>query len=1288
MKRKSLLFAVCLGLGMAGYAQTPAHEHYVLYPENGANDNFASKYRSWQIGQPFDSNFSDDEEFFISRVKLKDRFTYAQTQVDPEQNPARRFLWWVPMGQSQWNAVPTYFFNSEVFNMWSYVDHWGNWTAPFLRAPGAYLDICHKNGVTTSVVAAVAFGATVNDSSPDPHGPNISALINGGYEKLLEYLRYYGVDGIGFNSEFAMNPTMATNLQNLAANAHLHGEEYGVPFSYCWYGVTGDGGGMGNTWDSLNTGNDDWFWNRSLNAPVSNYFFPNYNWSDGHLQTSESVANSFDPSEGDTLGLSYNVYMGMDMQGRDYANWTMLQNYDVSFGMWGAHNMNMLYESRGEAGSSGTTPQETYLKRSELFFTGGTQNPVNPPAISNNTYYSVGNATAFHGISSFITARSVLQGDLSTEPFVTYFNLGNGMFFNVEGETTFDKEWYNVGIQDYLPTWRWWWTTDFMGRDEADVPESGLTATFTWDDAWFGGSCMRISGTTDGEYLQLFKTKYPVMAGDRLTIRYKVLGGDASIDWAVATEENMTEVSGGIRDAGDAISAGEWQEATIEIGTGMGSLRVADQTLALIGLKFTKATDLDLLIGEISLTRQDAPTPQAPVLRTDVQGRDAEGNVHTYEDGAAIWDYNYQGVDVKVVWSMGETPADRPWESLYNEDVDAWYYKVYVQQEGSEPVMCTATTSWAAYVVGAPLTDSESPVRVGVSAVSLDGKTESEITWSDYMELPEASIVEGIEVDKAVIKPNEEFTVRFVDPNHESALRWEIRPATAESLDEEPLFSQENSTSITATLSDIGIYDVTVYYDETNLTTHRGLVQISGEEVGAVPQIESVAVNGGTESVQTTEGEPVTYSYVGRDADGTVSRGISLQSNAFGMDFEQFGFNNASPYTFAWWVRPDEFVMGTEGVTGLSIRNPDQQWPHNNWGFMWQDFNEDYRIQVSVKDLIGTDELRFYTGGGGDEMDKTDRDVLLVEPGRWYHICLVFDYDSSQGRIVTVYVNGRNFGTQVASSLYNYGTGAGFYLMFGGYAANRTAFVGAIDEFQVWDRALEPDEIAGTMLHQTEISDDLVGYWDFETDPAEDGYLYSTGSNTSLKAYHMISSTGTEGEGDIDYVQGAVSFDAGAPFIEGVFDVTTRPDWGIDPRVGTESGETFTATEGSVNVTYNTANEGGYTATLTLSNSWGEDTREFPVVVVGVGLDDVEGDAGNTVYPNPFENELYIAFADAGAYTVDVYSLAGNLVSSQAVSAMGGDVINVRVNAAPGTYVVKVCNADGDVVKTAKVIKK
>ena len=1265
MTNRLLLITALLGVGALACAQTPTHEHYVIYPEGGANDDFASKYRSWQPGQPLDSNFSDDEEFFISRVKLKDRFTYAQTQVDPELDPARRFLWWVPMGQSQWNAVPTYFYNSEVFNMWSYIDHWGNWTAPVLRAPAAYLDVCHKNGVSTSVVAAIAWGAAVGDYSPEPHGPNIKAMTDGGYEKLLRYLRYYGVDGVGYNSEFRTSTEIASAMQDLFAQAHLHADEYDVDFSVAWYSLTSDGGVLGG-YNGLNTSNDDWFWNTRYDAPVANYFFPNYNWANSELQTSESTANGF------REGASWDVYMGMDMQGRDYANWTMLKDYDVSFGMWGAHNMNMLFESRGEAGSSGTTPQETYLKRSELFFTGGTQNPVNPPAISDHTYYSIGNAQAFHGISSFITARSVLQGDLAAEPFVTYFNLGNGMFFNVEGETTFDGEWYNVGIQDYLPTWRWWWTTDFMGRDEADVPESGLTATFTWDDAWFGGSCMRISGTTDGEYLQLFKTKYPVESGDRLTIRYKVLGGNAGIDWAVATEKNMTETSGNIRDTDDPVLTGEWQEAVIKVGTGMGNLRVADQTLALIGLKFTKATDLDLLIGEISLTREDAPTPQAPVLRTDVKGKDADGNVHTYEDGAAIWDYNYQGVDVKVVWSMGEAPSDSPWETLYNEDVNAWYYKVYVQQQGAEPVMCTATTSWAAYVVGAPLTDGESPVRVGVSAVSLDGKTESDIAWSDYMELPEATIVEGIEVDKAVIKPGEEFTVRYIDPNHSAADSWAIRRSTASDSDA-PLISADGTTSVTGTLDEIGLYDVEVTVGGVS-ETHRGLVQISGKEVGALPQIESVAVNGGTTDVAAVEGEAVTYSYVGRDADGTVSRGLALPSNGFGMDFAQFGFDESSPFTIAWWFRPDELIMGTEGVTGLSIRNPKQDWPENNWGFMWQDIMPDSTIKVAIKALSGTAESQFKDP------------EFKYEPGRWYHICIVFDFDSSVGRIYSVYVNGKKLGTKTADSLYPFGNGTGFYLIFGGYAANRTAFTGAIDEFQVYDMALNQEQALKTMEHQDEIPEGLVAYWDFETNPDAENYLHSTGENTDIKAYVMLSASGDGGEGDTDFSVSPATFDAGAPFLPGTYEVVTTPEWGVDIRNASLSGESVSPTGGSVEVSYSVASD--YSATLTLRNSWGEDTMEFPMVVVSVGLDETGADGEGKVYPNPFEEELYIAFAEAGAYTVNVYSLAGNLVSSQAVSAMGGDVINVRVNAAPGTYVVKVSDAAGDVVTTAKVIKK
>ena len=91
-----------------------------------------------------------------------------------------------------------------------------------------------------------------------------------------------------------------------------------------------------------------------------------------------------------------------------------------------------------------------------------------------------------------MTARSSLKWDLSEEPFITYFNLGNGKFFNWGGQRQSNGEWYNIGIQDYLPTWRWWFSSKFIGRDVKDVPASGLDAEFIWDDAWMGGSLLRI----------------------------------------------------------------------------------------------------------------------------------------------------------------------------------------------------------------------------------------------------------------------------------------------------------------------------------------------------------------------------------------------------------------------------------------------------------------------------------------------------------------------------------------------------------------------------------------------------------------------------------------------------------------------------------------------------------------------------------------------------------------------------------------------------------------------------
>ena len=51
--------------------------------------------------------------------------------------------------------------------------------------------------------------------------------------------------------------------------------------------------------------------------------------------------------------------------------------------------------------------------------------------------------------------------------------------------------------------------------------------------------------------------------------------------------------------------------------------------------------------------------------------------------------------------------------------------------EGEKETLLTTTTSWAAYVVDAPLDVNNPKFQIGVRAVGKDGKTKSPITWTN-----------------------------------------------------------------------------------------------------------------------------------------------------------------------------------------------------------------------------------------------------------------------------------------------------------------------------------------------------------------------------------------------------------------------------------------------------------------------------------------------------------------------------------------------------------------------------
>jgi endo-beta-N-acetylglucosaminidase D len=1243
------------------YSQEPTHLQYVK--PKASSEEFHNLYNSWTPGQPYSTQHADDEEFYISRVKPKARFNNSESQVFPTLDPGRKFLFWCPAGQNgtgdnQWNAIPTYLYDSEVFNMWSYVDHFGNWTANFIRMPGAFADVCHKNGVTTSVVAAIPWAANITGTDSQG-GKGLKALIDGGADKMLKFLRYYGIDGIGLNSEFNFSTTtMANNFRNLLKDASSKRNSANWPtYGVAWYNLMTNAGkvamGTDGSGGYLGTGTRDWF--HSGGSEVTNYFFLNYPWYEGYPSTAATyLSNS--QSMAESLGRSsYDVYAGINMQGASRVWLTEVAKNKISLGVWGAHNMNMIFENRNRQGAAPDIQQNTYMTTSEQFFTGGSQNPINSPALSEK----FGANEAFGGISKLIAERSSLQGDLGVEPFVTYFNLGNGKFFNFQGVTTFPKEWYNIGMQDYLPTWRWWISNSFMGREASSVP-AGLKAKFTWNDAWFGGSCMEVSGTNSGNaFIHLFKTKYSLQNGDKLKIRFKVVDGSADINWALSAEgsENSAVQESIATKSFVGSNKNAWIEREVIIG--QGGLSLSGKTLAVMALNISNADNLKLLIGEVSLTRKVAVTPSAPSIIKSVSLA-----------------HSHKGADFKLIYSMnGGNNSENP---TYNLDVNTWYFKIYSQQEGEEPVLCTTTTSWAAYVVGAPLnTEGAKRARYGVSAVSLDGKSESAITWTGYSTLPAVTIDETIVIDKPVIKAHELFSLKYVDPYHADADKWEI----ISQADGEIKVSQNNGKSLTASLATEGIYDARVTYNG-DVRTMRGLIQISGPEVGALPEIYTLTANGSENSIEVEKLEDVIFNYTGRDADGYVSRGLRLPEKPFRIPIDQLGLvDKSTSFSLSFWFKADDFPAGVT-TQMLNIRDVNGVWPANNWGFVWNNINPDGSLMFNVKN-----------GSSGSGHGSEDNTIQITdasfkfESKVWTHITYVFSWVSSS-LTIKVYVNGKLLATvPSSSSIYALNTSK-TSLMIGGTAAGRGGLNGVIDEVQFYNKALTDSEVVRSMSHfeQNELPLELIAYFDFETEPDANNQLISTGTNTNLWAETSGQSPKPGGnEGETVFTPEASVFAPGAPFIPGsVFKIETLPVWNF--AEGTVESAGGNSTEGTAVVKYNV--DGNHVATLTLTNGWGSDVRKFEYVIVqtSTGVEDVLG-VETSVYPNPFVEEVNVLFRDGGSYRIDVFNVVGQNVLTKNVNADGGDFVKIKVNAPKGTYIMKISDQQ-NVVKTLKLIKR
>lgn len=1224
--------------------------------------DFPNALQEWKKGD----KLTADDNFFISRIKPKNRFRNSSTQVNPDLSVTndKNLLLWIPVNTPEKNALPDGKFDSEVFPMWPYVTHFGNWSAPLVRIPGGFADVAHKNGVPVSVVAPIPMG-NLNEEWSEA----LEKLIEIGPEKLADFMLYYGVDGIGYNSEFYNNTDIVGRLGEVHSSCRKLLREFGSPYAdFIWYDGTNSDGYI--SFDlGLDIHNQNiWGWGENERTSL----FLNYNWNSEYLMDrTVKKANSLNRTPLD-------IYCGINLQGREpsnrYGNWTLLADYPLSIGIWGAHSMNMFYESRGSNGSKPHLSQKNYLRSVENWFTGGSLNPVNTPPLSNTLIYSADNRD-FPGMSKMMSARSSLKWNLSEEPFITYFNLGNGKFFNYKGVRQHNSEWYNISMQDFLPTWRWWFSSKFLGREVEDVPRNGLEAEFVWDDAWMGGSCLRINGSTDDEYLHLFKTDFTLEEGDEITVRFKVLEGCADLTLAMSVkgyeDAPVSDQFLYMLDSSQRIY-GHWIEKKFTVGK---DIKLdANNELALVAMHFRSASRLDMRLGEFSIIRKDGlckdiPTPEI--------------------ESTELLSARHDGVDGKVVFNM---PNDKGNEVCYNLDVNTSLFKLYSQQENMDPVLMGMTTSWAGLVFSAPYSESgKERVRFGVSALGLDHLAESEIAWGKFHDIESKyKIDDNIIIPKGPLGIGVPFVVSYSDDKHEPA-EWYITDVKGDTI-----LSCHESRNLLADngIGKPGIYNLTVDgfegkvgERERSVRNFIGCISIVDGEEKFVPEILTID---SPDAVFFSEDESL-ISVFGFDdeearlvfsadlSDRELPRGVKTGREGFGFKWNESGLENGKSFTVGLRIKVDPFQGSSSHL--LNVRFKGDTWPVNEMGWFRHIIDDEGRSKDFILRLAENIEASYKF------------DDLQIIPDVWTDIFYIFEFDADDNVLPHIYVNGEekkvtawSIGERLQDDLRFCGPVAEItpesILSLGGYLRSIGSLHCSLDDFLVWDRVLSEREISslsGEMDEQKLLATDPICYYGFEDSPDASGRFLGKGTAPFRGGMHSYVDTESEGQGILSW--NLPDYCPGSPFSSGEsYLMHTNVSWQLsgtiitDETLSEEGGEiTLRLADGRLCEVY----KEGFPVRLTLSNDFGSDYKDCLLNFKPTSVGMVQKNNNFEVVSSSFTDELSIITRENGNITVSIYSLDGcRLLSNTFLCTSEKTLLKVYPDLDPGVYLVVVENGD------------
>jgi mannosyl-glycoprotein endo-beta-N-acetylglucosaminidase len=607
-----------------------------------------------------------DAPYNAGKVELADRFL-GDTQTNPHARPGEASITSIAIMYPSTSGNPSQgapVFDVYAFNYWQYVDilvMWGGSAGEgLILSPSAdVIDAAHRNGVKvygTVFFPPVAYGGQIQWVYDFVQREGTSLPVA---DKLIEVAEYYGFDGWFINQETAGgDAALAAQIRDFMLYVQA-----GSDIEIQWYDAMIENGSI--AWqNALNASNDMFFqYNGQL---VSDGFFINFFWSSNGLTISRNNAIA--------LGRSpYELYAGADVQANGY-NTTV--NWDGLFPEGEVHKTSLGFYCPSWCFFSSTSPEDFYY-RDNRFWVGANRDPSVTETSS-----------PWKGMAHYIPDLSVVN----EIPFVTNFNTGQGNLYSIEGEVRSSSEWSNRSLQDVLPTWRW------ISRSSG----TPLYPDLVWDDAYYGGTSLRVSGDLpagQATNLYLYKTWLPLSGDENLLLAFDVNLPVASQS-AISVGLSFSDSPGAfVQIPAGTVQQEGWNTFTSSLSA------YAGKTIDMIRLQFASSsshTGYQADIGRLGIIDGAVGQPQPPSgLYVDAfyQIDDDNGTIrlrwtHSPDD---IYAYNVYRLNADDSWTfLWSTPNNACFVPLVQREAGETQTTILVEAVStefgfSEPISATVT---------------------------------------------------------------------------------------------------------------------------------------------------------------------------------------------------------------------------------------------------------------------------------------------------------------------------------------------------------------------------------------------------------------------------------------------------------------------------------------------------------------------------------------------------------------------------------------------------------------------